>query len=72
MFGCVEDSSVSYTHLIAQRAYKLYEQGGRKDGAAVKDWERAESQIRTDLAKAGSASKTQVEPLPVGKFESKA
>jgi H+-transporting ATPase len=57
---------------IAQRAYKLYEQGGRKDGAAVKDWERAESQIRTDLAKAGSASKTQVEPLPVGKFESKA
>ena len=56
---------------IAQRAYKLYEQGGRKDGAAVKDWERAESQIRTDLAKAGSASKIQVEPMPVGEFESK-
>jgi H+-transporting ATPase len=47
---------------IAQRAYKLYEEGGRKDGAAVKNWERAESELRTDLAKAGSSSKAQGEP----------
>ena len=55
---------------IAQRAYTLYERGGRKDGSAIKDWEKAELQIRTDLAKAGYASKTQVEPMPLGKFES--
>ena len=47
---------------IAKRAYKLYEEGGRKDGAAVKNWEKAESEIRKDLAKAGSAPKTKVEP----------
>ena len=56
---------------IAQRAYKLYEEGGRQDGAAVKNWEKAESEIRKDLAEAGSASKTQVEPMLVGKVASK-
>jgi H+-transporting ATPase len=36
---------------IAKRAYELYEQGGRKDGAAVQNWQTAESEIRMDLAK---------------------
>ncbi|MFZ0552762.1 MAG: plasma-membrane proton-efflux P-type ATPase, partial [Steroidobacteraceae bacterium] len=31
---------------IAKRAYELYEEGGRKDGAAVRNWEKAESEIR--------------------------
>ena len=35
--------------LIAKRAYELYEQGGRKDGAAAQNWEKAESEIRKDL-----------------------
>jgi H+-transporting ATPase len=56
---------------IAQRAYKLYEERGRKDGAAVKDWEKAESEVRADLAKAGSACKSKLEPLPQGTVESK-
>ena len=34
------------TARIATRAYTLYEEGGRKDGAAVQDWEKAESEVR--------------------------
>ncbi len=36
------------TPAIATRAYELYEQGGRKDGGAVQDWEKAEREIRND------------------------
>jgi H+-transporting ATPase len=57
---------------ISTRAYELYEEGGRKDGAAVKNWEKAEAEVRTDLAKAAAASKPKVAPPPVGKVESKA
>jgi len=49
---------------IAKRAYELYEQGGRKDGAAVQNWQRAESEIRVDLAKAEPARETGAEPKP--------
>jgi H+-transporting ATPase len=41
---------------IAKRAYELYEQGGHKDGAAVQNWQMAESEIRAHPAK--------VEPVP--------
>jgi H+-transporting ATPase len=34
------------TPQIAKRAYELYEQGGRKDGRAARDWKRAEGEIR--------------------------
>ena len=53
------------------RAYELYEQGGRKDGAAAQNWEKAESDVRKDLAKAGSAPKPKVEPMPVGTVATK-
>ena len=33
---------------IAKRAYELYEEGGRKDGAAVRNWEKAEAEIRKE------------------------
>ena len=56
---------------IAMRAYELYEKGGRKDGAAVKNWEKAESEVRTGLAKAAAMPKTKGEPTPVGKVASK-
>ena len=36
------------TPQIAKRAYELYEKGGRKDGRAVQDWEKAEKEIRKD------------------------
>jgi H+-transporting ATPase len=39
------------TALIAKRAYELYEQGGHKEGAAVQNWQTAEAEVRTDLAK---------------------
>jgi H+-transporting ATPase len=34
------------TSQIATRAYELYEQGGRKEGGAARDWERAKEQIQ--------------------------
>jgi H+-transporting ATPase len=43
---------------IAKRAYEIYEQGGRKDGSAVQNWQMAESEIRVDLAKAEPAHAT--------------
>jgi hypothetical protein len=52
------------TSRIAKRAYKLYEEGGRKDGTAVQNWEKAESQIRTDPAKAEPPGETKAEPKP--------
>ncbi len=33
------------TLTVPQRAYELYEQGGRKDGHAAQDWEQAEQEI---------------------------
>jgi H+-transporting ATPase len=60
---------------IAQRAYELFEEGGRQDGAAVKNWEKAESEIRKGLGKAKSTPETKAEPISVGKvgpqFEAK-
>ena len=55
------------TSRIAKRAYKLYEEGGRKDGAAVQNWEKAESEIRKDLAKAEPPGETKAEPKPEAK-----
>jgi H+-transporting ATPase len=69
--GAQDPRHVDLAAQIARRAYRLYEDGGRKDGAAVKNWETAESEIRTDLAKAGSATKDQVEPIPSVKIASK-
>jgi H+-transporting ATPase len=57
------------TSRIAKRAYKLYEEGGRKDGAAVQNWEKAESQIRTDLAKAEPKPEAKDQPQSVAKME---
>jgi hypothetical protein len=37
---------VDVTSQVARRAYELYEKRGRKDGAAVEDWEAAEREIR--------------------------
>jgi hypothetical protein len=35
---------------IQKRAYELYEQGGRKDGGAVENWNKAESEVHEALA----------------------
>jgi H+-transporting ATPase len=43
---------LALTPQIATRAYELYEQRGRQDGRAVKDWEKAEREIRKTEAKA--------------------
>jgi H+-transporting ATPase len=54
---------------IAKRAYELYEAGDRRDGAAVQNWQKAESEIRQDLAKAAAACEADADPKPVVKVE---
>jgi len=49
------------TPQIAQRAYELYEERGRKDARADQDWEKAEREIRK--AEAGAEPKPE-EPKP--------
>jgi H+-transporting ATPase len=44
----IPTTATELTARIAQRAYELYEQGGRKDGAAVQNWQQAEAEIRKD------------------------
>jgi H+-transporting ATPase len=55
-------ASVDLSSRIARRAYELYERGGRQEGTAVQNWERAESEIRGDLAKAEAANGTRTVP----------
>jgi H+-transporting ATPase len=55
---------VDLSSRIAKRAYELYERGGRKDGAAVQNWETAESEIRVDLAKTEPAHEAKPVPKP--------
>jgi H+-transporting ATPase len=50
------------TPRIAKRAYELYEEGGRKEGAAVQNWEKAESEIEKDLVKAEPPHKIKAAP----------
>jgi H+-transporting ATPase len=58
---------VDLTARVAKRAYALYEEGGRKDGVAVQNWQRAESEIRKDLAKAEPPGETKAETKPEAK-----
>jgi len=66
----VPSTTVDLTPRIAQRAYKLYEEGGRKDGAAVQNWQAAESQIQQELAKA-DPGRAKAEPKGAAKLEPK-
>jgi len=38
---------------IAKRAYAFYEEGGRKDGAALENWEKAKIEIRNECSPEG-------------------
>ncbi len=44
--GAQAQTVADLSPLIAKRAYELFEEGGRKDGAALKNWKKAESEIR--------------------------
>src|SRR5487761_2436390 len=48
VLNAVTKKPADVTPKIAKRAYELYEQGGRKDGRAVQDWEQAEREIRKE------------------------
>jgi H+-transporting ATPase len=52
------------TPQIAKRAYELYEERARKDGAAGQDWEKAEREIRKGESKAGSKPEVKAQPKP--------
>ena len=55
------------TPRIAKRAYELYEEGGRKEGAAVQNWQTAETEIRKDLVNTGPPRETKAETKPEAK-----
>ena len=55
------------TRQIGKRAYELYEQQGRKEGGAVQDWDKAESEILKESinpAKTEPAPETKTKPKP--------
>ena len=56
-------TSSDLTPQIANRAYELYEQQGRKSDSAIQDWRQAEREIRK--------AETKAEPKPEAKIESK-
>jgi len=43
-------------HQIRQRAYEIYEEGGRQDGQELDNWLRAKEEITEKKARAASAS----------------
>jgi len=57
------------TTQIAKRSYELYEEGGRQDGRAVQDWEKAEQEIRK--AEPDAKPEAKVEPKPEANPEPK-
>ena len=56
------ETSPNLTPQIAKRAYELYEERAGKDGSSVRDWEKAEREIRKDLTKAEPKPEAKVEP----------
>jgi len=54
------------TRQIRKRAYELYEQQGRKEGRAVQDWNKAESEIRKE-----ELNPPKTEPPPEAKAKPK-
>jgi hypothetical protein len=46
-----------FEHQIRQRAYELYEEGGRQDGHELDNWLRAKEEITEKKARAASASR---------------
>ena len=54
------------TRQIRKRAYELYEQQGRKEGRAVQDWDKAESEIRKE-----NLNPAKTEPSPEAKAKPK-
>ena len=58
------------TERIAKRAYELYEQEGHRDGAALQNWQTAESEIRLDLASAKPMQGSATEPQPTASAKS--
>ena len=50
------------TPQIAKRAHELYEERAGKDGSSIQDWEKAEREVRKDVAKAEPKTETKAEP----------
>jgi H+-transporting ATPase len=54
-------TTADLTARIAKRAYELYQEGGRRDGTADQNWEKAEAEVRKDPAKAEPPGGTDTE-----------
>ncbi len=69
--GVKAEPPADLTPQIAKRAYELYEEGARKDGRSVQDWEKAEREIRKGESKAVSKPEAKAEPKAEAIAESK-
>ncbi len=65
------NATADLTPQIAKRAYELYEQGDRKDGRSVQDWDKAEREVRKGGSKAGPTPEAKAEPKAEAKPEPK-
>ena len=57
-------SSADSTPQIAKRAYEIYEERGRENDPAVKDWEQAKRELRKDESKGESKPEAKAESKP--------
>ena len=54
---------------IADRAYDLYEEGGRRDGHALQDWRKAEQEFGLGESQAKVRANAEADPAPEAKPE---
>jgi F-type H+-transporting ATPase subunit b len=64
-------TQLDLTPQIAERAYELYEQQGRKSDSATQNWGQAEREIREGQTKVQPKPEAKAEPKPEAKAEPK-
>lgn len=62
--GAKAETPADSTPQIAKRAYEIYEERGRQNDPAVKDWEQAKRELRKDEPKGESKPEAKAEPKP--------
>lgn len=68
----IAGSDMPNPEMVRARAYELYEQHGRKDGAAVEHWLQAESELRTKPRPATKNTVSGPEPIGAPELSSRA
>lgn len=67
----IAGSDMPNPEMVRVRAYQLYEQNGRRDGAAVDHWLQAESELRTTTRPATKDTVSGPEPIGAPELSSR-